>query len=264
MGEIKDYCFDITTPDNYRTLLQEITTGSKVGGPVDLVLGCVDNFGARIALNQACCEADQIWMESGVSEDAVNGHIQMIEPGRTACFECLPPLVVASDVDERTLKREGVCAASLPTTMGMVAGMLVQNALKQLLKFGQPSYYLGYNAMSNFFPQSMMRCAANCINHHCRKLQKKYAGTWEPYVWKPTRLEDDQEDDKWGFECVSDSDESDDTSHAPAAAETAGKGLKFAYTDAAPSVAPVSATAATESVAIEEDIDDLADMLGDM
>lgn len=40
----------------------------------------------------------------------------------TACFECLPPLVVASGIDEKTLKREGVCAASLPTTMGIVAG----------------------------------------------------------------------------------------------------------------------------------------------
>lgn len=30
----------------------------------------------------------------------------------------MPPLVVASGIDERTLKREGVCAASLPTTMG--------------------------------------------------------------------------------------------------------------------------------------------------
>ena len=78
-------------------------------------------------------------MESGVSEDAVSGHIQTLEPGRTACFECLPPLVVASGIDEKTLKREGVCAASLPTTMGMVAGMLVQNVLKYLLNFGQVS-----------------------------------------------------------------------------------------------------------------------------
>jgi ubiquitin-like modifier-activating enzyme 5 len=57
-------------------------------------------------------------MESGVSEDAVSGHIQTIIPGETACFQCVPPLVVASGIDERTLKREGVCAASLPTTMG--------------------------------------------------------------------------------------------------------------------------------------------------
>ena len=76
-------------------------------------------------------------MDSGVSEDAVSGHIQVIIPGETACFACVPPLVVASGIDERTLKREGVCAASLPTTMGIIAGLLVQNTLKHLLHFGQ-------------------------------------------------------------------------------------------------------------------------------
>lgn len=69
-------------------------------------------------LLQVCLELQQTWMESGVSEDAVSGHIQTIIPGETACFQCVPPLVVASGIDERTLKREGVCAASLPTTMG--------------------------------------------------------------------------------------------------------------------------------------------------
>ena len=64
-------------------------------------------------------------------------HMQVIVPGDTACFECVPPLVVASGIDEKTLKREGVCAASLPTTMGIVAGLLVQNTLKHLLSFGQ-------------------------------------------------------------------------------------------------------------------------------
>lgn len=34
---------------------------------------------------------------------------------------------------------QGVCAASLPTTMGIVAGLLVQNTLKYLLGFGQVS-----------------------------------------------------------------------------------------------------------------------------
>ena len=44
--------------------------------------------------------------------------------------QCAPPLVVAEGIDEKTLKREGVCAASLPTTMGIVAGLLVQATLK--------------------------------------------------------------------------------------------------------------------------------------
>ncbi len=42
---------------------------------------------------QACNELGQTWMESGVSEDAVSGHIQLLIPGETACFACAPPLV---------------------------------------------------------------------------------------------------------------------------------------------------------------------------
>ena len=116
----------------YSTFLfrSRIKEGSLTNGPVDLVLSCVDNFEARMAINKACNELCQVWFESGVSENAVSGHIQFLNPGEFACFACAPPLVVASGIDEKTLKREGVCAASLPTTMGIVAGFLVQNTLK--------------------------------------------------------------------------------------------------------------------------------------
>ena len=94
------------------------------GAPVNLVLSCVDNYEARMAVNQvrfhslnqpwwillvlftelgsslfyqtdrlkfllsndyslqACNELGQTWMESGVSENAVSGHIQLLHPGR--------------------------------------------------------------------------------------------------------------------------------------------------------------------------------------
>eukprot|EP00029_Vermamoeba_vermiformis_P003786 TRINITY_DN1431_c0_g1_i1.p1 TRINITY_DN1431_c0_g1~~TRINITY_DN1431_c0_g1_i1.p1 ORF type:complete len:284 (+),score=75.74 TRINITY_DN1431_c0_g1_i1:66-854(+) len=124
------YNYNITKVEHFAHFCQRLQHGSLTEGPVDLVLGCVDNFEARMAINQACVELNQPWMESGVSEDAMSGHIQLIEPGITACFQCAPPLIVASGIDERTLKREGVCAASLPTTMSMVAAMLIQNTLK--------------------------------------------------------------------------------------------------------------------------------------
>jgi len=38
---------------------------------------------------------------------------------------------------------QGVCAASLPTTMGITAGLLAQNTLKFLLKFGVVTPYVG-------------------------------------------------------------------------------------------------------------------------
>jgi len=39
-----------------------------------------------ICYSQACNELNQNWMESGVSENAVSGHIQLIKPGESACF----------------------------------------------------------------------------------------------------------------------------------------------------------------------------------
>eukprot|EP01120_Amphizonella_sp_Union-15-10_P003157 TRINITY_DN1351_c0_g1_i1.p1 TRINITY_DN1351_c0_g1~~TRINITY_DN1351_c0_g1_i1.p1 ORF type:complete len:417 (-),score=99.30 TRINITY_DN1351_c0_g1_i1:36-1124(-) len=172
---IEDYSYNITTLANFEHFLSRLQNGGvSPKNHVDLVLGCVDNFEARVAINRACLELQIPWMESGVSEDAVNGHIQFIIPGRTACFECAPPLIVASGVDERTLKREGVCAASLPTTMGAISALLVQNALKFLLGFGQVSYYLGYNAMSDFFPKYIMKPAIECPNHFCGKYRLAY------------------------------------------------------------------------------------------
>uniref|UniRef100_A0A672J6K7 Ubiquitin-like modifier-activating enzyme 5 n=1 Tax=Salarias fasciatus TaxID=181472 RepID=A0A672J6K7_SALFA len=190
--------YNITTMQNFTHFMDRVRHGGlEEGKPVDLVLSCVDNFEARMAINAACNELGQIWMESGVSENAVSGHIQLIIPGETACFACAPPLVVAANIDEKTLKREGVCAASLPTTMGVVAGLLVQNVLKYLLKFGTVSYYLGYNAMQDFFPSMSMKANPQCNDRHCRRQQEEFQVQAE----RPKAVV--HEDNDWGIELVS-------------------------------------------------------------
>lgn len=175
---LESYTLNITTVEGFETFMCSLKNKTfhpeKEGSGVDLVLSCVDNYEARMVVNQASNELNQTWMESGVSEDAVSGHIQLLIPGETACFACVPPLVVASGVDERTLKREGVCAASLPTTMGVVAGLLVQNTLKYLLKFGHVSRYLGYNALKDYFPTMEMKPNPQCPNAACLERQKEY------------------------------------------------------------------------------------------
>ncbi|XP_058145566.2 ubiquitin-like modifier-activating enzyme 5 [Dasypus novemcinctus] len=167
--------YNITTVENFQHFMERTSNGGlEEGKPVDLVLSCVDTFEARMTINTACNELGQTWMASGVSENAVSGHIQLIIPGESACFACAPPLVVAANIDEKTLKREGVCAASLPTTMGVVAGILVQNVLKFLLGFGTVSFYLGYNAMQDFFPTMSMKPNPQCEDKNCRKQQNEY------------------------------------------------------------------------------------------
>lgn len=207
------YNYNITTMENFTHFMERISHGGlEEGKPVDLVLSCVDNFEARMAINTACNELGQTWMESGVSENAVSGHIQLIVPGETACFACAPPLVVAANIDEKTLKREGVCAASLPTTMGVVAGLLVQNVLKYLLKFGTVSYYLGYNAMQDFFPSMTMKANPQCNDSYCRKQQEEFKKkeAERPKVEVVEKEEEVvHEDNEWGIELVSEITEAD-------------------------------------------------------
>ena len=198
----------------------------------------MDNFSARSSINQACNELNQVWMESGVSENAVSGHIQTLIPGCTACFDCLPPLIVASGIDESTLKRQGVCAASLPTTMGIVAGLLVQNVLKYLLEFGQVSYYLGYNAMQNFFPTDVMLPNPECTNAWCRTRQREQPTKWTPQVYCPGGQEDQDhsmvhEENDWGIEVT-------ETSAGTSGPSSVGNhGISMAY---APTVPPVASS----------------------
>ena len=172
---IEAYNQNVCTIENFNAFKDKIMTGGLVEHTrVDLVLSCVDNYAARMSINKACNQLNQIWFESGVSETAMSGHIQFLVPGETACFACAPPLVIANDGDESQIKREGVCAASLPTTMGIIAGFLSQNVLKYLLKFGEVSPFLGYNAFTDFFPQYPMQPNTDCTDQNCRQLQSSY------------------------------------------------------------------------------------------
>jgi hypothetical protein len=169
-------------------------------------------------------------MESGVSENAVSGHIQFLLPGRTACFECTPPLIVESGIDERTLKRDGVCAASLPTTMGLVAAMLVQNVLKHTLAFGQVSHYLGYNALSDFFPTWPMAPNPSCMDTWCKKRQQQYAGWKKAESKQQVKAETIQHSaNEWGISCVKSSEQEIETRAGGAG------GVKFEYEASEPS-----------------------------
>lgn len=192
-------CFPLFLFSSYEIFFNCLKSNS-----VDLVLSCVDNYAARQTINTACTKLNQPWMESGVSEDAMNGHIQLMLPGRTACFQCIPPVAVSSGMDESQIRRNGACTASLPTTMGIIAGLLAQNTLKYLLGFGQISYYLGFNSLTNHFPTGILLPCKDCANPDCVSLQKHYAGKWKPQVWERkvvvvTAEEESTEEMEWGI-----------------------------------------------------------------
>lgn len=257
---IEVYNFNITLVDNFDIFLNRIEKGSLANGPVDLVLSCVDNFEARMSINMACNQLKQTWFESGVSENAVSGHIQLIIPGESACFACAPPLIVASSIDEKTLKKDGVCAASLPTTMGVVAGFLVQNTLKKLLNFGEVSWYLGYNALTDFFPKMKLKPNPTCDDPYCVQRQKEFNA--KPKVEKSHSEEIKQEvvhaDNEWGISLV---DESIDVQEEKRHNIQLTEGVKLAYDLPASVTDDIPETEVEES---ELSVEDLASQLSSL
>lgn len=253
--EFEAHNYNITTMANFTHFMGRIQNGGLNGGAVDLVLSCVDNFEARMAINTACNEIGQSWFESGVSENAVSGHIQFIVPGETSCFGCAPPLVVATNTDEKTLKREGVCAASLPTTMGVVAGFLVQNVLKYLLKFGQVSYYLGYNALQDFFPTMHLKPNPQCDDRHCMRQQEEYkkreAAKPKVEVVEEANIDEELHDEnEWGIELVAETEEKGSEGDAPAPQLV--EGVQLSYTLPAKQEPTEESAPVTDEVSLDD------------
>lgn len=60
--DVEAHNYNVTLVDNYDHLLSRIRQGglNPPGTPVDLVLSCVDNFEARMAVNKACNELNQV------------------------------------------------------------------------------------------------------------------------------------------------------------------------------------------------------------
>ncbi len=267
---IEAFTMNITTLEGFAAFKESICApgSDSPTSRVDLVLSCVDNYEARMTINQVCLELGQPWMESGVSEDAVSGHIQLVVPGATACFACVPPLVVASGIDERTLKREGVCAASLPTTMGIVAGLLVQAALKHLLRFGHVSHYLGYSALKDFFPTMEIRASPGCANALCRARQGEWAaGAAErgaaaavaAAAAAAAETAPVHEENEWGIEVEAEAAQEGGSGAGPAAESAASsalpEGLRFEHERAeAPraELAAAGAAAAADGASLDD------------
>ena len=58
--------------------------------------------------------------------------------------------------------------------MGIIAGFLAQNFLKWALNFGQVSYLLNYNALSNFFTDTELSPNPSCSDENCIRCQEEF------------------------------------------------------------------------------------------
>lgn len=101
---------------------------------VDLVLGCLDNRAARLALNRLCWHTGTPWIDGALS--AGDGTLRIFRPPAGACYECLMTrqdqhLLALSYACPAATLQEGL-ALTTPMSASIIGAMQVQEAVKLL------------------------------------------------------------------------------------------------------------------------------------
>jgi ubiquitin-like modifier-activating enzyme 5 len=177
--EIATHPYDITTGEGYKKFVDECEI-------CDVVFGCVDSFGVRLFLNAKCVEKKKTFIDGGASLDGIRGSVQVVVPGKTACYRCHrhslglgkeKPEVKKDDAGKlsETLefylgiedpgrdRQTGLChITSLPTTMAIIAALQCQEGLKHLLNFGEVASFLMYNGLRGEIERYDWKMDPNC------------------------------------------------------------------------------------------------------
>lgn len=79
------------------------------------------------------------------------------------------------------------------------------NVIRKLLCFGEVSWYLGYNALTDYFPRMMLKPNPNCDDNFCQKRQAEQAKILAEAPPPPPVKHEEKavihEDNEWGWYC---------------------------------------------------------------
>ena len=102
---------------------------------MDVIIGCLDNREARLAVNRFAYWINKPWVDGAIQEFL--GLARVFVPGEGACFECSLTEQARRDLAIRyscpLLARENVLLGKVPTTptiASIIAGIQSQEALK--------------------------------------------------------------------------------------------------------------------------------------
>jgi adenylyltransferase/sulfurtransferase len=104
---------------------------------MDVVIGCLDNREARLAVNRFCYRLNKPWVDGAIQE--LFGLERVFVPGHGACFECTLTEQARREMSLRyscpLLARQNILLGKVPTTptiSAIIAGLQSQDALKLL------------------------------------------------------------------------------------------------------------------------------------
>jgi molybdopterin/thiamine biosynthesis adenylyltransferase/DNA-binding transcriptional regulator YhcF (GntR family) len=138
---------------------------------MDVVIGCLDNREARLAVNRFCYWVNRPWVDGAIQE--LLGLVRVFVPGQGACYECTLTEAAIRDLSSRyscpLLARANILLGKVPTTptiASIIGGMQSQEALKLINGMPvEPGKVTHFNGMVNDMHTTAYVARDDCESH---------------------------------------------------------------------------------------------------
>jgi len=151
----------------------DITTklGLGIFRRMDVIIGCLDNREARLAVNRFCYWINKPWVDGAIQE--LLGLVRVFVPGQGACYECTLTEQALKDLSLRyscpLLARQNILLGKVPTTptiASIIGAMQSQEALKIINNMPiQPGKVTHFNGMVNDMHTTAYSPRDDCESH---------------------------------------------------------------------------------------------------
>lgn len=138
---------------------------------MDVVIGCLDNREARLAVNRFCYWVNKTWVDGAIQE--LLGLVRVFKPGDGACYECTLTEQAIRDLSMRyscpLLARQNILLGKVPTTptiASIIGAMQSQEALKVINDMPiEPGKVTHFNGMVNDMHTTAYVPRDDCQSH---------------------------------------------------------------------------------------------------
>ena len=151
----------------------DVTTDLGLGifRRMDVIIGCLDNREARLAVNRFAHWMGKPWVDGAIQE--LLGLVRVFVPGEGACFECTLTDQARRDLAIRyscpLLARENILQGKVPTTptiASIIGAMQSQEALKLIHGMDvQAGKVIHYNGLTNHMHTTAYTHREDCESH---------------------------------------------------------------------------------------------------
>jgi molybdopterin/thiamine biosynthesis adenylyltransferase/DNA-binding transcriptional regulator YhcF (GntR family) len=147
------------------------SVGLGVFRRMDVIIGCLDNREARLAVNRFSYWVNKPWVDGAIQEFL--GLARVFVPGQGACFECTLTEQARRDLSIRyscpLLARENILLGKVPTTptiASIIGAIQSQEALKIIHgKPVEPGRVIHFNGMTNEMHTTSYTPVVDCESH---------------------------------------------------------------------------------------------------